>query len=72
MRNEDGMIPYTGGVFPAHQCPEGQVYQFEHCIDRPDRYVKRGVFGGCPTGYVDHPRVPELCTLPAVAAHMNK
>lgn len=71
-RNEDGMVPYTGPVLPEHRCPKGQVFKFEHCIDKPERYVKRGVFGGCPAGYVDHPATPELCTLPAVAAHMAR
>jgi hypothetical protein len=34
--------------------------------------VKRGIFGGCPTGYVDHPSNPEQCALPWAADRMMR
>jgi hypothetical protein len=30
--------------------------------------VDRGTFGGCPSGYVDHPSDPKRCVLPLAAA----
>lgn len=36
----------------------------------PDYVVDRGAFGGCPTGYVDHPADPAKCALPVVAERM--
>lgn len=36
----------------------------------PEPFVKRGWFGRCPTGYVDHPADPKKCALPHVAERM--
>lgn len=69
--NKDGMIPYFGPELPTSPCPEGQLLKYEHCIEKPERFVKRNIFGSCPKGYVDHPRTPELCALPAMARQLN-
>lgn len=36
----------------------------------PPYFVDRGWFGGCPTGYVDHPADPKKCALPYAAARI--
>lgn len=36
----------------------------------PEYIVDRGLLGGCPDGYVDHPADPKKCALPVVAARM--
>lgn len=45
-------------------CGPDQRFAYNHCIDDAPSYVERNWLGRCPTGYVDHPRSPQLCTLP--------
>lgn len=69
--NADGMKPYYGEVIPLDACPEGQNRVHGVCVDPAPRVVRRGLLGGCPIGYVDHPRAPELCALPYVAERLK-
>jgi len=51
-------------------CPSGTTAAAEwsaECIDWAEPIVDRGLLGGCPTGYVDHPANPKQCVLPVVA-----
>ena len=51
-------------------CPEGYhavEAGSEQCIKDIKPIIDRGLFGGCSTGYVDHPTDPKKCVLPAVA-----
>lgn len=56
------------------KCPEGQTAaaaNVDRCVKAPPPpFVKRGFFGGCPTGYVDHPTDPQQCALPAAAHYI--
>lgn len=56
-------------------CPEGK-HAAAAGVDRCDKdvplMVKRGFFGGCPGGYVNHPVDPKQCVLPAVADRMRR
>lgn len=50
---------------PAGFEPSGQPG--DRCEKIPPRFVDRGIFGGCPAGYVAHPSDPRKCTLPVIA-----
>ncbi|EPG5379809.1 TPA: hypothetical protein UN285_000433 [Stenotrophomonas maltophilia] len=54
-------------------CPDGQhapAANLDRCEKDVPQFVKRGFFGGCPTGYVGHPADPRQCTLPIIAERM--
>lgn len=42
----------------------------DQCAKDIPLFVGRGFFGGCPSGYVDHPVDPDQCALPAVSDRM--
>ncbi len=50
--------------------PDGKVYTPIAADPGPEPVVDRGLLGGCPTGYVDHPADPKKCVLPIVAERM--
>lgn len=56
-------------------CEDGYVYNGKNCepdwstvkVETTPAIIDRSSFGGCKSGYVNHPTNPDKCVLPAVA-----
>lgn len=58
---QESAAPAAGPWDRYRPCPDGFDRVESGCVARE---VERGLLGGCPAGYADHPRDPALCTLP--------